>query len=165
MSGAIDGTSYLGDPARDTGRGFVMDNGHSLDAALRVFLQLGTDGLRVRPMTPITRQKVHFEPQPLRHAAPECGELSGLEHEHAVSRRQRVDESCLPGSRSRGGKNQNLLLGLEDLFESVHDLARELGELRAAMVDGRARERPQHAIGHIGRPGNLQEMTTAFEGH
>ena len=137
MPGAIRGISDLGDPARDTGRSLVMDDGHRLDAVLRVLFQPGTDGLRVCPMTPITGQEVHFETQPLSHAAPECGELAGLEHEHAVSRRQRVDQSCLPGSRSRSGKNQNLLLGLEDLFEPLQDLARELGERGAAKTTAR----------------------------
>ena len=35
---------------------------------------------------------------------------------------------------------------------------RQARKLRTAMIDGRAIDRPQHPVGHVGRAGNLQEM-------
>ena len=48
--------------------------------------------------------------------------------------------------------------GLEDGFRPVEHLAAERRELGAAMIDRRLRHRAQHAIGHVGRTGNLQEV-------
>ena len=48
---------------------------------------------------------------------------------------------------------------LKTRLQPVEDFAPERGELGAAMIDGRLRDRAQHAIGHVGRTGNLQEGT------
>ena len=52
-------------------------------------------------------------------------------------------------------------VGLEHGLESVEHLAAELGELRAAVIDRRRGHRAQHAIGRVGRAGNLQEVASA----
>ena len=50
------------------------------------------------------------------------------------------------------------------LLQPVEHLLREHGELRTAMIDRRLRDRAQHAVGHVGRPGNLKKMPPAL-GH
>jgi hypothetical protein len=40
----------------------------------------------------------------------------------------------------------------------LQQLLAEQAEIRAAMVHGRVVHGAQHAVGHVGRPGDLQEM-------
>jgi NAD(P)-dependent dehydrogenase (short-subunit alcohol dehydrogenase family) len=53
----------------------------------------------------------------------------------------------------------------EDRTEPVEHLAGERGELRTAMVDRRGCQRPQDAVGHVGRTGDLQEVPSAAVAH
>ena len=46
-------------------------------------------------------------------------------------------------------------------FKPVEHLAAERGELGAPMIDRRLRHRAQHAIGHVGRTRDLEEVTAA----
>ena len=52
-------------------------------------------------------------------------------------------------------------LGLEDALEAGEHLACQVAELRTAMVDGRPVDGAQDAVGHVGRPRDLQEMASA----
>ena len=67
--------------------------------------------------------------------------------------------SHAPDARRR--KDHHRAGGLEDRLQAVEHLAPQRGELRAAVVDRRLRHRPQHAIGHVGRTGNLEEVPSA----
>jgi hypothetical protein len=56
------------------------------------------------------------------------------------------------------------ILRLEDPLDPLEDLLAERLELRAAMIDGRTVDRAQDAIGHVGRAGDLQEMSAGRHG-
>jgi len=90
--------------------------------------------------------------------------MPGLEHDDAVARRHRVDQCRLPRAGAGGGIDHHHPLGLEDPFHAGDHLAPELAEFRAAVIDGRHRDRLQDPVGHVGRTGNLQEMAAGVRG-
>ena len=96
-----------------------------------------------------------------RHSA---REMTGLDHQHPVARRQRVDERGLPRPGAGGRIDDHRARGLEHPLHAGDDLLAELGEFRAAMIDRRHRDRLQHPVGHVGRAGDLQEMAAGMAG-
>src|SRR6516225_1544679 len=90
--------------------------------------------------------------------------MTGLEHDHPVAGRERVRQRRLPGPSSRRRIDHDHILGLEDSFHPGDDLLPEGPEFGAAMVNRRHRDRPQHPVGDIGRPGNLQKMAAGMHG-
>src|SRR6516225_5103991 len=90
--------------------------------------------------------------------------MTGLEHDHPVAGRERVRQRRLPGPSSRRRIDHDRILGLEDSFHPGDDLLPEGPEFGAAMVNRRHRDRPQHPVGDIGRPGNLQKMAAGMHG-
>ena len=54
------------------------------------------------------------------------------------------------------------LLGLEDRLHAVEHFLAQLGEFRPAVIDGRRVHRAQHAVGHVRRTGDLQEVTSGI---
>src|SRR5882762_8800615 len=91
--------------------------------------------------------------------------MPGLEHEHAIARRERVDERRLPGAGARGGIDHDRRPGLEHGLEPFEDLQSHGAELGAAMIHRGAVDRAQNPVGHVGGPGDLQEMASAPVGH
>ena len=81
--------------------------------------------------------------------------MPGLEHQHPVIRRQRIDQGRLPGAGAGGGVDHHVLAGLEDGLDLGQDLAAKRLEFRPAMVDGGVVDGPKDAIRHVGRPGYL----------
>ena len=111
-------------------------------------------------VAPVAGHEVDDELQPLGELLPQRRELAGLGHQHAIAGRQRVDQRRFPRAGAARGIDDDVLFGLEHLLHAgEHGLA-ELAELGAAMVDRRMVDRAQHAVGHVGRPGNLQEVAT-----
>ena len=91
---------------------------------------------------------------------PQRGEMPGLRHQHAIAGRQRVDQRGFPGAGAGGGIDDDRSAGLEDLLHAVEHFLAELRKFRTAMVDRRLVDGAQHAVGHVGRSGNLQEMAS-----
>src|SRR5882724_10735022 len=86
--------------------------------------------------------------------------MAGLDHQHLVARRKRIDDRRFPGAGARGWKNDDRSAGPKDFLAAVEYRLAEFGELRASMVDNRHVHGPEHAIRYRARPGNLQEMAS-----
>ena len=92
-------------------------------------------------MPPVARQQLDFSPSRFAILLPERRELAGLEHQHAVARRQRVDERRFPGAGARRGIDHDRLRRLEDRASCrASSSLPELAELRAR--DGRSSAAP-----------------------
>jgi hypothetical protein len=103
-------------------------------------------------------QPVYLDAVRGRGAGEPAREVAVHAGEHAVARRQRVDDGRLPRTRPRAGiENQVPALGLEDLLEPVQALLHEGGEARAPVVDHGLRHRANDALGDERRSGDLQE--------
>ena len=126
-----------------------------------VFAEPGLDDRRIDPAAPVTGNEIDDQAELVGDLAPERGEVAGFEHQHPVARRQRVDQRGLPGTGARRGVDDDWAVGLENLLQPIKRLQRKAAEFRPAMVDRRLIDRAQDAIGHIRRPGNLQEVPAA----
>src|SRR5271156_4967890 len=95
----------------------------------------GSTPLRQAPLTNSTSSE-RF-PAILRHSVAKC----------RLPRRgaRRVIDDHRPG-------------GLENRLQPVEDRPRQARKLGPAVIDGRVIDRPQHPVGDVGGPGNLQEM-------
>ena len=94
---------------------------------------------------------------------PQHGEVAGLEHQHPVAGRQRVDERRLPRAGAGRGIDHDGAGGLKDPLQAVEHLAPEPRERRAAVIDGRLRDGAQNPVRHVGRPGDLEKMTAGHQ--
>ncbi|KAG0931500.1 hypothetical protein G6F31_016766 [Rhizopus arrhizus] len=135
-----------------------MHPAHGLDAVLRVFGKARADHGGVHGVTPVAFDVVDLKPQAARQLLPQAGEVAGFPHQHPVARRQRVDQRRFPRAGARRRKNDHGGLRLEDLLDSRQHGQPQRAELRPSMVDGGLIDGPQHAVRHIRRPRNLQEM-------
>ncbi|MCY1521370.1 hypothetical protein D9M68_561810 [compost metagenome] len=135
-----------------------MHHAHGLDRAPGVLRQPRADRRRVHRMAPVAFQEVHLQAQPPGQLAPEAGEMAGLHHEHPVAGRQRIDQRGLPGARAGRGKDHHGRLRLEHLLDAAQHRQPQRAEYRSAVIDGGLVDGAQDAVGHIGRPRNLQKM-------
>ena len=122
--------------------------------------------LGVGAVAPVARHPHDLEPEPLGHRAPQRREVAGLEREHAVAGRERVDERRLPRAGAGRRVDDDRAVGAEDVPQPVEHLEAERREGRPAVVDRRVVDRPQDAVGDVRRPRDLQEVAplTAFQG-
>ena len=132
---------------------------------LRIRAQPGIDDRRIDAVAPVAGHEIDLEAQPRRHIAPERRKVAGLEHEHAVAGGERVHQCGLPRAGARRRIDDDRAACLEDSLKPFDHLVPERRELWTTMIDGRPRDRVQHALGHVGRPGDLQKVTSAFDGH
>ena len=116
-------------------------------------------------MAPVARNEIDLNAPARRHLLPQRGEVAGLDHQHLVARRQRIDDRRFPGAGARRRKDDDRPGGLEDLLATLEHRLAELGELRAAMVDDRHIHGAEHAIRHRARTGNLQKMASLMRCH
>jgi hypothetical protein len=154
----VDRPPHRRDVASDPGRGLVVDDTDRRDPPCPVLGEHGLDPGRVDRRAPIALEEDDLEPEPAGHLLPERGEVTGLDHEHAIARRERVDERGFPGPRARGGVDDHRPARAEDPLQPVQDRTGELLERGPAMVDRRAVHGAQDAVGDVGRPRDLQEM-------
>ena len=108
--------------------------------------------------------KHRLELEPLRHLLPQRGEPAGAAHQHGVAGRQRVGQRRLPRAGAGGGIDHHRPAGLEDRRAGWPAAPSHAAEIGAAMVDGRVVDRAQHAVRHVGRAGDLQEMPAGVIG-
>ncbi|MNV16719.1 hypothetical protein D3C71_1074880 [compost metagenome] len=158
VRGAVDRGAHGGDVAGDAGGRFVMHDTHRLDAVLRVFGQARTDHGGVNGMAPVAFHVIHLQPQAPCQLLPQAGEVAGFHHQHAVARRQRIDQRRFPRARARRRKNHHGRLRLEDVLCAFQHGPPQRAEFGSAMVDGGLIDGAQDAVGHIRGPRNLQEV-------
>ncbi len=154
----VDRAPHLVDAARAAGRGLVVDDADRLDAVRAILGERRADRLDIGAAPPIRVDEFGHEAELLRHLLPQAREPAGAAHQHGVARRERVGERRLPRAGAGGRVDHHRPLGLEHLAQIGEHLAPELAEFRAAMIHGRVVHRAQHAVRHVGRPRDLQEM-------
>src|ERR1700724_3139293 len=98
MPGAVHRRAYQRDLTGAPGGRLVLDDGDRLDLVPGVRGQLLVDLARPYALAPVTGDDVHIQTQLPGHLRPQGGEMPGVEGQHAVARRQRVDERGLPGT-------------------------------------------------------------------
>jgi len=91
----------LGDAAHHARGRLVVDDADGLDLVLAVVGEPGEDHGRVGAPAPVALDPVDLQAHPRRDVFPQRGEVAGLEHQHPVARRQRVDERGLPRAGAR----------------------------------------------------------------
>ena len=69
---------------------------HRLDRVRAVGGERRLDQRGDRRRAPVAGNEVDDEAEPLGHLAPQRREVAGLEHQHAIAGRQRVDERRFP---------------------------------------------------------------------
>ena len=162
----IDRLADLWDARNHSGGSLVVHDAHRLDALVGVGAQLLLDRLGIGAAAPVAGDELDLEPELRRHLLPQRGEMAGLVHQHAVARRERVDERGFPGAGARRGIDHDFALrALEDALHSGEHFLADRAELRAAVVHRREIDRAQHAVGHVGRSGDLQEVAAGASGH
>ncbi len=166
MPGAAQRLADGRDVGRHAGGRLVVDDEHGADVARVVTLEarLNLVGRYAGAVGQIESLQLDAEGgggagEATREEAVDAGE-------HAVARRQRVDDRRLPGARARAGVEEHVAaLGLKDALEPVQALAHERFEARAAMVDDGLGHRAHDPIGDQRRPGDLQERPSGRRRH
>ena len=158
MAGAIDRLANVGDWRQASGRGLVVQYAHRLDLVRFVFAQLGFDGRGISTDAPIGRDELGLEAELHRHVLPQGGELAGLDHQHAVARRQGVDECRFPRAGAGRGVDDDRIRRLENRLDAFEDTLGKLLKLGTAVIDDRRVHRTQNAVRHRRRPRDLEKM-------
>jgi hypothetical protein len=165
MAGPVDRRPYLGDARGDAGRGLVVDDADGLDGVHPVQGEAGADRLGVGAVPPVAGDQLDLEAEAGGHACPECGEVAGLAHQHAVAGRERVHQRRLPGSGARVRiDDDRAFFRAEDLAQTCEHLMRQLLKVGPAMVDRRPVDGAEDAVRDVGRPRDLQEMASRRHG-
>ena len=135
----------------------------ALMPVLAVGGQLLLDQRRVDAVPPVAGHELDLEPEPRRHLPPQRREMAGLEHEHMVARRQRVDQRRLPRPGARRRVDHDGAVGLEHPLHAGDDLLPERRRIpardgrssasRSPATPGRARWSAPGSAGNGGRYG------------
>jgi len=102
MPGVVHCPTNLIDPRSAAGRGLVVDDGNGLDVAGCILSQPLGDLAWINAHSPVATEHDRLQSEAHRHGSPEIREMTGLEHENRVSRRERIHEGGFPGTGSRG---------------------------------------------------------------
>jgi DNA-binding GntR family transcriptional regulator len=135
----------------------VVHDHYGLDGVRRIPCQPGLDIGGIGAVAPVTRHEIDLDAPARRHLPPQRREMAGLNHQHLVARRQRIDDRRLPGAGSRRWKNDHRSGRLKDLLAAIEYRFAELGEFGAAMVHDRHVHGAKHPIRHRAWTGNLQK--------
>src|SRR3954453_8602232 len=114
MADAVDGLADLRDPARDAGRGLVVNDGNGLEGVVFVCRKALLDGLGAGAMAPVAGDELDLDTPLLSQVSPERGEMAGLVHQDLVARGKCVDNRCFPSAGARGRVDDDRALGLEN---------------------------------------------------
>ncbi len=165
MSGLVDRAADRGDARGDAGRGLVVDDRDGLDLARLVLGEPGLDRVRVHAGAPVALDELGTQAETGRHLVPQGREPAGLEHQHPVAGRQRVDERRLPGAGAGGRIDHDRVPGLEHRLDAGEHLPAEDAELRSAVVDRRLRDGGEHRQRRVRRSRDLQEVSARLMAH
>src|ERR1700674_4163946 len=132
-----------------------MDDTNGLDRVLFVSAQSFFDHLRVDSASPTLdpgqAEKLRIEPKPVRHLLPKRCKVTGLEHQHGVTRAQCIRKRRFPRPGSRRRVDHDRLLRFEDFLDSFKHLQSKLAKFRAAVIDSRIAHRAQDAVWYRAR--------------
>src|SRR5918998_1018450 len=159
MARGIDRSPDRADVRGDARRGLVVHHQYRrVGFVPPVLPEAPLDLLRGQLLAPAQRHFLDLVAQVPRRLGEQGAEMAVVERQDALTRRQHVHQRCLPrpGPRRRV-EDDRTLARAEDLPQGWQDLPGQLGELGAPVVYNRPVHRPQDAIGHVRRPGDLQE--------
>ena len=88
--------------------------------------------------------------------------MTGLEHEDAITGRQGVDQSRLPGAGSGGRVDKDMFLGPEDRLHALQRPQADLAEIRTSVVNGLLADCAENSVWNSAWSGDLQEMAASF---
>ncbi len=137
MTRAVDRTAHGSDVAGDAGRRLALQDQHRLDGVILVGRELGLELRRIGRMTPVAGNQIDIDAVALRQVAPQRRELSGLEGEHLVAGRQRVEDRRLPGAGAGRRKDRNRTGAFENALQPRDDRLADRRKFRTAVVDER----------------------------
>ena len=160
----VDRGADLRHAARHARRGLVVDDHHRADR--RVAAQDLLRALGIGAVAPVARHPHDLEPEPLGHRPPQRREVAGLEREHAVAGRERVDERRLPRAGARRRVDDDRPVGPEHVRagpSSTSSPSPAKSGPRWSIVGASIARRTRS--GHVRRPGDLQEVASAAEAH
>ena len=159
VAGGVHRLADGGDVARHARRRLVVDDHHrAIRIGRAVRLQPLLDVVGGDRLAPAQLDLVDLEAELAGDDAHAAAEDAVVEDQHAVARRQRVDQRGLGSASTRCGvEHRRAVARAEHAPQSDADVLGQLGEFRAAVVDDRPIHRPQHAVGDVGRSRNLQE--------
>ena len=170
MAGGVDGLAHRRDVAGHAGGGLVVHDAHRLDRVLacrpcsRASIMLG---LHAAAPALDARQRPGIRSSGPA-ASPSCSRALAKWPVSYISTASPglsdVGQRRLPGAGARCRIDDDRMPGLEDLRDALEHPQAERAELRAAVVDRRQAHRPQDAVGHRGRPGDLQEVAAGRDG-
>jgi hypothetical protein len=142
-----------------------MHNAYRLDRMLGIGGQPRFDRRGIGAVAPVAGDELGYQAELVRHRVPQRREMPRLAHQHAVAGGQRVNEGGFPCAGAGGGKNDDGRFGFEDLLQAGEHFLTELLKTGSAMIDRRVVDCAQHAVGHIGRPRDLQKMASINSCH
>ena len=142
-----------------------MDDHHGLEGVTLVGGEPRLDSRGIDAATPVAGHVLDRDAQSLRELLPERRKMPGLEGEHAIARRERVDERRFPGARAGSAIDRDRRLRAEDPLHARDHVLGEREEIGSAVIDGGAVDRAQHPVRYIGRTGDLQEVAAAALRH
>lgn len=160
VTDTIHHATKLSDPARDPGRGLVVNHDDCLEGVPWVRAQPRVQ-LRGRGApAPIARHIVNREADSFCNVAPrDLREPARLEHQHPVAGRERIHQGRFAASSARGRIHDHRTTGLKDRANGFQNVQAQFRELGPPVVDGRTIHGPQHAIRNIRRAWDLKKVT------
>ncbi len=165
MAGVVDGLADFRDPTCNSSGSLVVYD-HDGPNCLLPVLEKSRFYLRwIYAVTPIAGYELHIQTPTQRHGVPQSRKLPGLERQHFVARRESIDDARFPGPGARTGKNHHGVGGLKDRVTAVQNFLSKPAKIGTAVIDDCPIHRAQNAIRHIGRTGNLQEVTPRTVAH
>ena len=100
--------------SRGAGRCLVVDDANCLDLMISIRRKPLLEHIGTYPPTPVSRDQLWKETDPLRKLAPQSRKLPGLVHQNLVAGGKRIDQGRLPRASARRWEYNHRLNGLED---------------------------------------------------
>jgi len=138
-----------------------MDDEYRLEVVLSVLGQSCLNRRRIDAAPPVAGDTCNCETKPLGDIAPLEREMPALSSQNSISGRKCVHQRSFPSTMARSRINDHRPGGLKHTLKSLQNAPGHPRKRRTAVVDQRTSHRPHDAVGHVGRPRDLQEVLTA----
>ncbi len=150
------------DIGRHARGGFVMAGQNGLDLMLGIFAQNLSVLLQRHTGAPLSIDDLYIESEFFAHRNPQMTELTKTRREYFVTRRECVGDCGFPATGAGRRKHKRrATLSAEHFFQTRKNGAGQRRKRWRTMVFHRYHHRAQHAIGHVGRTGYKQKVTTS----